>query len=520
MSGLGSIAALALSFVAAAIAQQTPSFEIADVHPSPPGSVWEQSAMREPVLWTRAGQVRGNRYEIRSATLVDLIGDAWQVDPVKVIGGPEWLDSARFDIVAKVPEGASTREAVAQMLQALLAERFHLKAHRDVRPFPAFVLKAGPRILMRTTEGGPDSGCKRESGAADPGVYCRNLTMADFAQALPQIAPDYFQNNKLFDQTQLNGAFDFTLRWTRRSKFAAGGNGGISLISALEKQLGLKLDFRDVAQPVVVIESIDRNPTANTRAVAEQLPVMPAAFEVAIIKPTSPGAGEKKLRMAPGGRLEIQAVTLKSLIKIAWDIEDLDAIDNEELLSGAPKFSEAERYDILATAPANASIDLDSMKLMLRALLVERFGLKTHIEIRQVSVLALTASKPRLTRAATRSRSGCLNAPALFESNSAVPMFSIQCRNVTMAQLAAKLQALAGFYVRYPSVDATGLKGGFDFTVNWSPPHLVEHSTTDPNGGISLVEALDKQFGLKLKPEKRSMPVLVIDRLNPAPTPN
>jgi uncharacterized protein (TIGR03435 family) len=89
-----------------------------------------------------------------------------------------------------------------------------------------------------------------------------------------------------------------------------------------------------------------------------------------------------------------------------------------------------------------------------------------------------------------------------------------------MAQLAAKLQAFAGQYVTQPAIDATGLPGAFDFTMSWSPPHLVDQSTSDPNGAVTLIEALNKQLGITLKPVQYVMPVTVIDHLNPTPTAN
>jgi uncharacterized protein (TIGR03435 family) len=339
--------------------------------------------------------------------------------------------------------------------------------------------------------------------------------MAQFVQTLPQMAGDYFQGNRLLDQTQLRGAFDFSLHWAPRRTFVAAGTGGVSLASAIEKQLGLILAVRDVREAALVVDKVDETPTANAPNVPQLLPPEPLAFEVAVIKPSAP-ATEKNVRI--GGRVEIQGVTLKSLIKLAWDIEDLDAIDNDELLIGAPAFSESVRYDIVARPPATGPADIAALKLMLRALLVDRFGLKTHVETRTVSVLALVASKPQLQRAEPRSRPGCRNIPAAGPA--AVTVFSVRCRNTTMAQLAPKLQAFGGPYVPNPVIDATGLQGAFDFTFSWSPLHLVDNSTTEPNGGITIVEALDKQLGIKLKPQKSALPVIVIDRLNATPTDN
>jgi uncharacterized protein (TIGR03435 family) len=510
---------LALAAIACSAAGAPRAFELADVHQADPASSWALAAMREPTLSARSGQIRGGRYEIRSATLVDLISVAFSIDPIKLIGGPAWLDTARFDVIAKVPAGATAAD-LPVMLQALLTERFHLATHPDMRPFPEAVLSAGPRPLLKTTEGGADSGCKRTTPAPETGLTCRNVTMEQFVQTLPQMAGDYFQGNRLLDQTQLRGAFDFALHWAPRRKFVADATGGVSLASAIEKQLGLILAVRDVREAALVIDKVDETPTPNAPEVAQLLPPEPLVFEVAVIKPSPPGT-EKNVRIDYGSRVEIQGVTLKSLIKLAWDIEDLDAIDNDELLIGAPAFSESVRYDVSARPPATGLADIAALKLMLRALLADRFGLKTHVETRTVSVLALVASKPQLQRAEPRGRSGCRNIPAAPQAgSSAVTVFSVRCRNTTMAQLAPKLQAFGGPYVPNPAIDGTGLKGAFDFTFNWSPLHLVDNSTTDPNGGITIVEALDKQLGIKLKPQKSAMPVVVIDRLNATPTAN
>jgi len=519
-----SIKALALALVAvrAIGAEDAPrAFELADVHASEPNSVWAVSAMRDPALDARYGELRGGRYQIHSATLVDLIGTAWKIDPAKLIGGPAWLDTARFDVIAKVPADA-TAASLPDMLQALLADRFHLRTHPDARPFPEFVLTAGSRHLMKTNEGGGDPGCKRVSGSGDVAIACRNISMPQFARTLPQLAGDYFWANPLIDQTHLSGSFDFALRWTPRRNFATADSGGLPLAVAIEKQLGLNLALRDVLEPALIVDHADQVPTPNAPAIPQLLPEAPLAFEVATIKPTPAEVTQRNVRFEPGGRIDIQGLTLKSLIKYAWDLEDLDAVDNDDLLDGAPKFAESVRYDVVARAPATGPADRDTLRLMLRALLVDRFGLVTHIEPRTITVLALVAAKPHLGRAEPRHRSGCRNIPVQPQSGTAsVPVFSIRCRNTTVAQLAAKLQALAGQYVTHPAIDATGLTGAFDFTLNWSPSHLVDNTIpTDPNSSITLIEAMDKQLGLKLKPARHVMPVTVIDHLNPIPTAN
>jgi uncharacterized protein (TIGR03435 family) len=93
---------------------------------------------------------------------------------------------------------------------------------------------------------------------------------------------------------------------------------------------------------------------------------------------------------------------------------------------------------------------------------------------------------------------------------------------MTMAQFAEQLPMFAGGYVRTAVLDSTGLEGAFDFTMSFSGIGLVraQQGAQDPNGALSLPDAVNKQLGLKLELQKRMMPVLVIDRLEEKPTDN
>ena len=83
--------------------------------------------------------VRSGKYEVRRATLLDLIRTAYNVETEKVLGGPAWLDWDRFDIVARTPPSTSP-ETIMLMLRTLLTDRFKLAVHKDTKPMPAFVL--------------------------------------------------------------------------------------------------------------------------------------------------------------------------------------------------------------------------------------------------------------------------------------------------------------------------------------------------------------------------------------------
>ena len=501
-----------------------PAFEVADVHVSPTSTAPNK----------RGGFMRGERYEVRNATMIDLIRSAWGVDADKVVGGPGWLDIDRFDVIAIGPAG-TTPESLQPMLQALLAERFKLVVHRDSRPFPEYVLTAGTHPRLKEAAAGGESGCHRSPQNAN--VSCRNITMAQFAARLPQMAGDYFQGNPLIDLTQLKGSWDFTLTWTGRNQMLTAGlataeAGGTSIYDALEKQLGLKLDVQKVPMPVIAVDSVNEKPTGNASGVSQSLPAIPTEFEVAVIKPSAPGSTQRSFRFEPGGRIDLQDFTLRELIKFAWDFKDLDVIDNDEMLVGAPKWLDTERFDITAKAAApGPTIDRDSLHLMLRTLLRDRFKLAAHNENQLVPVYTLVAVKPKLRKADLSSRAGCRLVPA---PSGAAPLFFMVCRKTTMSQLAENLQPWGGIYVPHPVIDSTRLEGAWDFILSWSPPHLLQGcggcsreaglaaaaAGGDPNGGLTLVEALDKQLGLKLKLEKYPMPVLVIDHVEPRPTEN
>src|SRR4051794_8436440 len=114
MRGLA-LSLLLTTFVFGESASTAPTFDIADVHVS----------VKATNMFFRPLPARGGRYELRTATMVDLIRTAYGFDADKVLGGPSWLELDRFDVIAKVAAG-STIEDHKVMLQALLKERFGL----------------------------------------------------------------------------------------------------------------------------------------------------------------------------------------------------------------------------------------------------------------------------------------------------------------------------------------------------------------------------------------------------------
>ena len=105
----------------------------------------------------------------------------------------------------------------------------------------------------------------------------------------------------------------------------------------------------------------------------------------------------------------------------------------------------------------------------------------------------------------------------------------IACKNTTMTELAQNLQQQANAYMDHPVVDATGLTGGWDYLIGWTPRGLLQGAgaananqnqqpngvpqASDPSGGISVFDAVQKELGLKLVKQTRSIPVIVVDHV-------
>ncbi len=327
-----------------ALTVSTPAFETADVHAS--------GHTTNPNPFMTGGVLRGGRYDLRRATMVDLIRIAYGVDPDSVLGGPSWLETDRFDVVAKVPPETSP-EAIRLMLQALLADRFKLVLHKDTKPMPAFVLTLGKgKPKLKEADGSGNTGCQPQQQKPEPGtipyamISCHNLTMEQFARNLRFMAGAYM-TNPVVDSTGLKGSWDFDLKWTGRAQLGQAGGDGISIFDAVDKQLGLKLEAQKVPSPVLIVDSVNQKPTDNPPGVTQSLPpAPPAEFEVAVVKP-SMADGPLMFRVLPGGQVDLQGVPLKMLIAFAWNFEFATTND---MIVGAPKFLDSARFDIKAKA--------------------------------------------------------------------------------------------------------------------------------------------------------------------------
>ncbi len=272
-----------------AFAQRPPhlQFEVASVRPSSPGER------------TTSKTTPGGRAAYTNWALKSLIQVAYGVPGFRVSGGPDWIRTDRFDIVAKAGDAASQdphkvtnnevdsyQARMRERLQSLLADRFHLHTHRETRELSGYALvvaRNGPKLQEATEEGpgldefkhpdgGKGAGIRARGGARDSGG--RFLGGGSFKGQMATMAmlADIVTRNlgrPVVDKTGLKGRYDFNVEWAP-DPAALGSTpavpppdmSGPSAFTAIQEQLGLRLEPARVAVEVLVIDHVER-PDAN-----------------------------------------------------------------------------------------------------------------------------------------------------------------------------------------------------------------------------------------------------------------
>lgn len=242
-------------------ADANPVFEVATIKPSNPEN------RGSSILVGRGG---GNLFTTTNTTLRDLITMAYGIHARQVLDGPAWIESERFDITAKPEQpGIPNLAQLATMVQKLVAERFGLAFHKEKRELSAYVLtlaKSGPKMTKN------DSGNILPGfGGRGPGaIGVQNSSMAEFAGFLQGQLLD----RPVVDQTELSGKFNFTLEFRPdpqlQPQTVAGPPPQLppaiqnrpDLFTAMQEQLGLKLESGKAAVEVYVIDKVTK-PTEN-----------------------------------------------------------------------------------------------------------------------------------------------------------------------------------------------------------------------------------------------------------------
>jgi uncharacterized protein (TIGR03435 family) len=237
-----------------------PSFEVATIKPSKPDD------QRKAFL------VQGRRFKIINQPLTAILSFSYDVQAKQIIGLPPWADTDKYDIDAEPDgEGAPSGKQWKAMLQKLVTERFKLTFHQDKRELSVYVLsvaKGGPKLTK--SEGDPNGlpGLFFRGKLGDLGV--RNANMGDFTGLMQQAVLD----RPVLDQTEITGRYDFTLVWTPDDSQFAGmgakippapaddGKAPPNLYTAIQEQIGLKLDATKAPADVMVVDHVEK-PSEN-----------------------------------------------------------------------------------------------------------------------------------------------------------------------------------------------------------------------------------------------------------------
>ncbi len=220
-------------------APQTRAFEVASVkHVETPAGGYHSSMNLDP-----------GRLTCSNVSLRKLIVNAYGIKDFQLVG-PDWLASELYDIVATLPAGATGAQALP-MMQTLLADRFHLAFHRETRQIPAYGLVLG----KNGTSLKPAEFAVAARRPAPASLTANKIPMDKLADFLARQV-----DRPVVDMTNLKGVFDFTLEW---STDEANPETGPPIFTALQQQLGLKLEARKAPMETFVVDRVEKNPTGN-----------------------------------------------------------------------------------------------------------------------------------------------------------------------------------------------------------------------------------------------------------------
>jgi uncharacterized protein (TIGR03435 family) len=518
---------------------------IVDVHSSP---------YRSSIFYR--ANIGDRRFDMRDATLLDMITLAYKREDDAVIGGPSWIDFDRFDLAAKISSlrlpSFSTNPANSQapqnpqdpyeqirpVLQHVLAERFHLTFHTEDKPLPGYIMtvaKDGAKLAEAKAPDAPNN-CQSAQDKATPGQFsitCTSETITQFLSMFGGVFP-----HPVIDRTGLKKSYDFTLKLAYDQVRTR--DDYIRLYTdTFKQQLGLVVAPGDVSQPAVVIDKVDHTPTPNLPEIAKLIPAQPdLEFEVATIKPSADNEPQSLIRPA-GSQITFSSFSLQQLLVRAWELP------TGAMLANAPPGINQVRYTILVKLPPDIDArvvfqDQDLLDNMLQKLLVDRFQIKYHWGEQTQDGWVLLADNPKMKKADPNSRTSCGYGPPPGEKDVRSTPDSpfdneSHCLNVTMDQFADVLQNLVKSEIKNHVVNKTGLAGSYDITLYHTTISKLrtdataaadaankagDDSATTPVAGVSLEDAVRKQLGLRLVKQPMTVPALVLDHIEKTPTEN
>jgi uncharacterized protein (TIGR03435 family) len=250
-----------LAIASHVFAQTTPAalkFEAASIKPSPPESRPSMGCHAVDLPRTTIGL---GRCVFHHATLRDIISQAYPPEngalrpPERITGGPGWIEGSVFDIEAEAPDPAKANiTQLREMLQTLLKDRFHLVLHRERRAFSGYYMVEAKDGFKLKEAAGPLTPAQ-VSAAKAPGshpLFANNMPLPWFADLLSVMLKE-----PIVDKTGIPGKYNYFLNSAETGDELAG-----SVFTAIQEQLGLKLEAAKIPFDILVIDSVER-PTPN-----------------------------------------------------------------------------------------------------------------------------------------------------------------------------------------------------------------------------------------------------------------
>ena len=218
-------------------------------------------------------------------------------------------------------------------------------------------------------------------------------------------------------------------------------------------------------------------------------------WEVVTVRPGDPNAHSAGFHLE-GRQVFIERKTVMDMLLVGYEM-------HKKQIANEPDWAHSEIWDVKGVPDTPGKPSLRQLQGLVRKALVERFGLVTHTEQREMEVYALTVAKGghKLTPSAG-DPNGLPN-----ENDSGGTIVNMRVENMSMKEFAL----LTKFFTDKPVVDQTGLTGRFDFQMKWTADE--SHAPTDGSAPPGLFTAMQEQLGLKLEPVKAKTDVLVIDKV-------
>ncbi|MDP9049107.1 MAG: TIGR03435 family protein, partial [Acidobacteriota bacterium] len=207
-------------------------------------------------------QMNGRQLYMERTTVESMLLFAYGVHKKQIAGAPDWADTDRWDMrgVPDVPDQPSIKQ-YQSMVRKLLVDRFGLKSHTESREMPVYALTLAKGGSKLTKSQGDPSGLMHGNDHENGGqriMQETNITMNEFALIMK-----FFMDRPVVDQTGLTDRYDFQFKWTfDETRVPADGTAAPGLFTAIQEQLGLRLDAVKAPAEVLVIDHIDR-PSAN-----------------------------------------------------------------------------------------------------------------------------------------------------------------------------------------------------------------------------------------------------------------